>query len=111
VDSQAVIFSALEDGVLELRLARPERRNALDEQMIDGLRASLEAAATDDAVRAVVLAGEGSAFCAGADLARFDDQLDGRVLSPTTRSPGRLCPTASRSACSCSRRAPISRAA
>lgn len=75
-----MISSALEDGVLELQLARPERRNALDEQMIDGLRASLEAAATDGAIRAVMLTGEGSAFCAGADLARFDDQLDGRAF-------------------------------
>lgn len=75
-----MISSAFEDGVLELRLARPERRNALDEQMIDGLRASLEAAATDDAIRAVVLTGEGTAFCAGADLARFDDELDGRAF-------------------------------
>jgi len=75
-----MISSALEGGVLELRLARPEQRNALDEPMVDGLRTSLEKAATDAATRAVVLTGEGSAFCAGADLARFDRQLDGRAF-------------------------------
>ena len=80
VDSEAVISSSLEGGLLELRLARPERRNALDEQMVDGLRTSLEAAATDDGTRAVVLTGEGTAFCAGADLARFDEALDGRAF-------------------------------
>lgn len=80
MDPQALISSALGDGVLELRLARPDRRNALDEQMVDGLCTSLEAVAMDDAVRAVVLTGEGSAFCAGADLARFDDELDGRAF-------------------------------
>lgn len=80
VDSEAVISSSLEGGLLELRLARPEHRNALDEQMVDGLRASLDAAATDDGTRAVVLTGEGTAFCAGADLARFDEALDGRAF-------------------------------
>jgi hypothetical protein len=80
VDSEAVISSSLEGGLVELRLARPEHRNALDEQMVDGLRASLDAAATDDGTRAVVLTGEGTAFCAGADLARFDEALDGRAF-------------------------------
>jgi enoyl-CoA hydratase/carnithine racemase len=80
VDPKAMIRSTLDDGVLVLRLARPERRNALDGAMVDALRASLEAAATDDATRALVLTGEGSAFCAGADLARFDDAPDGRAF-------------------------------
>jgi enoyl-CoA hydratase/carnithine racemase len=75
-----MISSALEDGVLVLRLERPERRNALDEPMVDSLLTALEAAATDDAIRALVLTGEGSAFCAGADLARFDRALDGRAF-------------------------------
>jgi enoyl-CoA hydratase/carnithine racemase len=80
VDSQAMISAALEDGVLVLRLERPERRNALDQQMVESLRTSLEAAATDGAIRAVMLTGEGSAFCAGADLTRFDDEPDGRAF-------------------------------
>jgi enoyl-CoA hydratase/carnithine racemase len=75
-----MIASTLDDGLLVLRLARPERRNALDEPMVDGLCTALEAAATDDAIRAVVLTGEGSAFCAGADLARFDERRDGRTF-------------------------------
>lgn len=78
MDSQAMITSTHGEGVLVLWLARPERRNALDKGMVDGLRTSLEAAATDDATRAVVLTGEGAAFCAGADLASFDEQMDGR---------------------------------
>jgi enoyl-CoA hydratase/carnithine racemase len=78
MDQEAVISSVLDDGVLELRLARPERRNALDEAMLDALRAALEEAATDAGVGAIVLTGEGSAFCAGADLARFDRDVDGR---------------------------------
>jgi enoyl-CoA hydratase/carnithine racemase len=80
MDPETMILSALEDGLLEVRLARPERRNALDESMVDGLRTALESAARDDGTRAVVLTAEGSAFCAGADLARFDRQLDGRAF-------------------------------
>jgi enoyl-CoA hydratase/carnithine racemase len=75
-----MIATALDDGVLVLRLVRPERRNALDEAMVDELRSAFESAATDDGTRAVVLTGEGSAFCAGADLGRFDDALDGRAF-------------------------------
>lgn len=49
---------------------RPERRNALDAEHCDALRAVIESAD----VRAVVITGEGSAFCAGADLGtRFED--------------------------------------
>jgi enoyl-CoA hydratase/carnithine racemase len=77
MDSQALAVD-LTDGVLTLRLDRPEARNALTEPMLTSLRAELERAATDDAVVAVVLTGTGSAFCAGADVSRFDDVSDGR---------------------------------
>ncbi len=48
-------------------LDRPERRNALNAELCDDLRGHLEA---NQGLRAVVISGEGSAFCAGADLAR-----------------------------------------
>lgn len=48
-------------------LDRPERRNALNAEMCDALRGHLDAAPD---LRAVVIAGEGSAFCAGADIVR-----------------------------------------
>ncbi len=49
-------------------LDRPEKRNALSPVMIAELGDALDRAGADDAVRAVVLTGRGSAFCAGADL-------------------------------------------
>ncbi len=56
-------------SALWLVIDRPERRNALGPDVIDALRAGLDAAATDDEVRAVVLTGAGDrAFSAGADL-------------------------------------------
>jgi methylglutaconyl-CoA hydratase len=51
-----------------IRLQRPDVRHALDERLIADLTAAVQAAAQDAAVRAVVLAASGPAFCAGADL-------------------------------------------
>jgi len=55
-------------SVLVLTLARPERRNSLSEAMLAALQAEIEGAAKDAAVRCVVLAAKGPAFCAGHDL-------------------------------------------
>jgi enoyl-CoA hydratase/carnithine racemase len=49
-------------------LNRPERRNALSHQLVAELRQALELAARQTAVRALVIAGSGGCFCAGADL-------------------------------------------
>jgi enoyl-CoA hydratase/carnithine racemase len=66
-------------GVLTLTLNRPEKRNAIDPALRDALAAALDAAATDASVRGVVLTGAGGAFCAGGDLARFDELHDARA--------------------------------
>jgi enoyl-CoA hydratase/carnithine racemase len=55
-------------GVRTLTLNRPESFNALSEAMLAALQRELDAIAADEAVRAVVLAAEGKAFCAGHDL-------------------------------------------
>ena len=56
------------DLVATVTLNRPEIRNAFDDALIAGLTQVLEALDKDPSVRAVVLAGDGPAFCAGADL-------------------------------------------
>jgi methylglutaconyl-CoA hydratase len=56
-------------GVARAALACPERRNAFDAEMIGELTAALDDLAADDSLRALVLAGEGPTFCAGADAA------------------------------------------
>ncbi len=58
-------------GVLTLTLNRPEARNAFSREMLDGLAAMLDLAATSDDVRAVMLTGAGGTFCAGGDLAKL----------------------------------------
>ena len=55
------------DGVLRITLDRPARKNSLDAVAIRRIVAALEAAATDDSLRVVVLAGRGADFCSGAD--------------------------------------------
>ncbi len=61
----------IEDGVADVRLNRPEKRNGLDLAMFRALVAAGEQVAADKRVRAVVLSGEGKAFCAGLDFAAF----------------------------------------
>jgi 2-(1,2-epoxy-1,2-dihydrophenyl)acetyl-CoA isomerase len=58
---------ASEGGVLRITLDRPSHKNALDRPAIQRIVAALEAAATDDSLRAVLIAGAGADFCAGAD--------------------------------------------
>jgi len=65
--SQALLVDT-RGGVATVTLNRPEVRNAFDDALIAALAATFKALDDDDAVRAVVLAGNGPAFCAGADL-------------------------------------------
>jgi methylglutaconyl-CoA hydratase len=74
----------------ELRLNRPEIRNALDEELIRELSEAVRVASSDQSVRFVLLSGEGKSFCAGADiaymrrLAEYDHKAnlaDARLLS------------------------------
>jgi methylglutaconyl-CoA hydratase len=64
------VLNITRDGaVLRVALNRPDVRNAFDEEVIAALTACARSAAADATLRAIVLSGEGSSFCAGADLA------------------------------------------
>jgi enoyl-CoA hydratase len=65
--SREVLY-AVEEGAALITLNRPRSRNALNQALLAALYDALEAAAADTAVRAVVLTGAGTAFCAGLDL-------------------------------------------
>jgi enoyl-CoA hydratase/carnithine racemase len=60
------------DGVAEVRLTRPERRNAFRDEMYDDLLHAAARVREDRTVRAIVLTGAGSTFCAGMDTSGFD---------------------------------------
>jgi enoyl-CoA hydratase/carnithine racemase len=68
--SERVTIS-VEDGVADVRLNRPDKLNALDMAMFDGLVAAADRLRTETGVRAVVLSGEGRGFCAGLDFGSF----------------------------------------
>jgi methylglutaconyl-CoA hydratase len=72
------LITSLDDGVLSLTLNRPEKRNALDSELIDCLHQELERADLEEGVRVVLVRGAGKDFCAGADLKE--------LLDSTTRS-------------------------
>ncbi len=69
VSSQPALLDKLENGVLTLTLNRPERLNALNAALIEGLAAGLRRAGAEPECRAVLITGAGRGFCAGADLA------------------------------------------
>jgi enoyl-CoA hydratase len=56
------------EAVMTIELQRPERRNALNSQLVDELREAIQKAGDDGSTRAIVLTGQGTVFCAGADL-------------------------------------------
>ena len=68
VDTGPPLLQADEHGVALLTLARPASRNALSEELLEAMSATLAAIANDTTVRAVVLAAQGPVFCAGHDL-------------------------------------------
>jgi len=63
-----ILLAEAQDGVVRLTLNRPEKRNALSQELLARLEEQLERIAADAAARVVVLAANGPAFCAGHDL-------------------------------------------
>jgi enoyl-CoA hydratase/carnithine racemase len=66
----------LVDEVLYLELNRPDKRNALNDDMFDELVAATESARDDSTVAAVVLSGSGKSFCAGLDFSVHQQLAD-----------------------------------
>lgn len=61
----------IREGVADVRLVRSEKMNALDDAMFEAIIGTGERLKTEPGVRAVVLSGEGRAFCAGLDMGNF----------------------------------------
>ncbi|SUZ31538.1 1,2-epoxyphenylacetyl-CoA isomerase [Roseibaca ekhonensis] len=72
-----LVLHRLDAGVLELVLNRPDKLNAFTPYMHMALRAQIDRASQDSAVRAVLLTGAGRAFCAGQDLGDRDPRKGG----------------------------------
>jgi len=68
-----LVETSTEKQVRTIRLNRPEKRNALNGELVAALHDALDDLEADEAVRAGILAGNGSAFSAGADLASLQE--------------------------------------
>jgi len=84
----------IRDGVADVRLVRTDKMNALDNAMFEALVETGERLKTEKGVRAVVLSGEGRAFCAGLDMGNFQQMASGsgrrssETLVTANRTPG-----------------------
>jgi methylglutaconyl-CoA hydratase len=78
------------NGAAWITLDRPENRNALSSILVNELYAHLVAANNDDAVRCIVITGNGTAFCAGADL----KSPPGQTIEGADNAAGRSIPYA-----------------
>lgn len=68
MSSYETIKLEIADGVATMTLNRPDRMNAFTDQMVRDMIAAFDETDANDDVRAVIVTGEGRAFCAGADL-------------------------------------------
>lgn len=67
--------------VARIALNRPDRRNALNAELVRELKDALTSAEADDRARVVLVTGEGADFCAGADLREVQESVDAGVLA------------------------------
>ena len=71
------VLSSVQDGIRRITLNRPERLNAVNQELLLDMRTALKQAEADDATRVIILSGAGRAFCSGDDLKDFDQQVTG----------------------------------
>src|SRR5215216_3373953 len=78
MEQRPVIYS-VEGHVALVTLNRPEKRNALNDELVGGLKDALRDADASERVRAVLLTGAGADFCSGADLSALRKISEGSV--------------------------------
>jgi enoyl-CoA hydratase/carnithine racemase len=83
--SEDAVLYASADGVGEITLNRPENRNSMTEDVLEGLQAAIEKLRADGDLRCVIITGRGRSFCAGADF-KSGAQRGGEGLAPHERS-------------------------
>jgi methylglutaconyl-CoA hydratase len=67
-------------GIARITLSRPEKRNALNDEMLATLLDALEKTASDESVRVVLIRGAGQDFCAGMDIALLSESANAGVM-------------------------------
>lgn len=86
------VLLTIDNGVATARLNRPDKLNGLDLEMFEALIETGKTIAADNSIRAVVLHGEGKAFCAGLDFMSFmgGPEIGGRLLDRGDESPANV---------------------
>jgi Enoyl-CoA hydratase/carnithine racemase len=74
-----VVLTEKEDGITTIFLNRPEKRNALNPEIMNALPPAFSAAAEDPEVKAVILTGKGKTFSAGIDFVSYPDLMMGKL--------------------------------
>lgn len=74
------ILYEVKTGVAFVTLNRPDKRNALNDQLLIELRQAINAAEANEQVHVVVLRGAGKDFCAGADLSQLEKSVQASIL-------------------------------
>jgi methylglutaconyl-CoA hydratase len=74
------ILTSTENTILTITLNRPEKRNALNDALVNSLKGALRAADKDAELRVIVIKGAGKDFCSGADLSALQKIATGSVM-------------------------------
>ncbi len=74
------LLSESDQGVARITLNRPEKRNALDPELISELQEAIASSARDESIRVVLLKGAGKDFCSGMDLSALEKSMQTDVL-------------------------------
>lgn len=82
-----VRYTITEDGIADVRMVREDKMNALDDAMFEALITVGQEIAANNKVRAVVISGDGRAFCAGLDFGRFEAMKGGAIRAVSQRDP------------------------
>lgn len=80
------LLTEVRDGVMTVTLNRPDKLNAIDNELARQLLAAIDAAARDDAVRVLLLQGAGRAFCAGRDTTHAPTEDDLVLVQAVARA-------------------------
>jgi methylglutaconyl-CoA hydratase len=70
-EDNPIVLYEVDAGIARITLNRPEKRNALNDELIVALKEALRRADHDENIRAIILTGAGSDFCSGADLSNL----------------------------------------
>ncbi|MCJ7554028.1 MAG: enoyl-CoA hydratase/isomerase family protein, partial [Ignavibacteriaceae bacterium] len=75
-----MIKSEIKNNTAIISLARPDKRNALHPELVEQLKSAFNDAENNEEVKSVIITGEGSSFCAGADLSYLKELNDNSLL-------------------------------